>query len=115
MVMLILQDSGSRYHDEDGREIPRPTPRVSPPAESSPPKVPPMVAADSTSSGMGVAQYRRMDTMFDMHSRFANDLSEALGSAFRASGVEVDWPVFGAGAVYPPLDTPPVEGDHVDD
>ena len=36
------------------------------------------------------------------------DLTQALGSAFRATGVEVDWPVFGAGMIYSPPDPPPI-------
>ncbi|XP_074368588.1 uncharacterized protein LOC141708728 [Apium graveolens] len=39
----------------------------------------------------------------------------ALGTAFRATGVEVDWPIFGVDSVYPPHDTPPEEGDTADD
>ncbi|XP_074351975.1 uncharacterized protein LOC141691132 [Apium graveolens] len=57
---------------------------------------------------------RRMDAMHDLHSRFAADLTRALGTAFRATGVEVDWLVFGADSVYPPPDTPPEVGDFSD-
>ncbi|XP_063937065.1 uncharacterized protein LOC135147718 [Daucus carota subsp. sativus] len=53
---------------------------------------------------------RRIDYMHDIHHRFAEDLTQALGSAFRAIGVEVDWPVFGDGMVYSPPDPPPEEG-----
>ena len=45
-----------------------------------------------------------MDMMHDMHSRFARDLTQALGTAFRATGVDVEWPVFGADMIYPPPD-----------
>ena len=45
-----------------------------------------------------------MDSMHDIHRLFTEDLTQALGSAFRATGVEVDWPVFGAGMVYRPPD-----------
>ena len=48
--------------------------------------------------------------MHDIHRRFDEDLTQALGSAFRAFGVEVDWSVFGAGMVYRPAE----EGDPVD-
>ncbi|KAL8120874.1 hypothetical protein AgCh_017884 [Apium graveolens] len=57
---------------------------------------------------------RRMDAMHDIHSRFAHDLTQALGTAFRATGVDIQWPVFGEDSVYPPPDTPdtlPLEGD----
>ncbi|XP_063947575.1 uncharacterized protein LOC135152049 [Daucus carota subsp. sativus] len=47
--------------------------------------------------------------MHDIHRRFAKDLTQTLGSAFRAIGVEVDWPVFGDGMVYSPPDPPPEE------
>ena len=57
---------------------------------------------------------RRIDDMHDIHRRFAKDLTQALGSAFRAIGVEVDWPVFGDGMVYSPPDPPPEEGDPPD-
>ena len=69
--------------------------------------------------GMGDAQFRRlarrMDAMHDIHSRFIADLTGALAAAFGATGVDVQWPVFGAGSVYPPPDTPPTEGDPTDD
>lgn len=43
---------------------------------------------------MGETHYRRlarhMDTMDDRHSRFTRDLTQALGQAFAASGVQVD-------------------------
>ncbi|XP_063938416.1 uncharacterized protein LOC135148083 [Daucus carota subsp. sativus] len=57
---------------------------------------------------------RRIDDMHDVHRCFAKDLTQALGSAFRAIGVEVDWPVFGDGMVYSPPDPPPEEGDPPD-
>ena len=69
--------------------------------------------------GLGDAQFRRlarrMDVMHDIHSRFAADLTGALSAAFGATGVNVQWHVFGAGSVYPPPDTPPAEGDPADD
>ena len=52
---------------------------------------------------------RRMDTMHDIHQRFAHDLTQALGTAFQFTGVDVQWPVFGEGHHYPPPDTPPAE------
>ena len=69
--------------------------------------------------GMGDAQFRRlarrMDAMHDIHSRFSVDLTSALAAIFGATGVDVQWPVFVAGLVYPPPDTPPAEGDLTDD
>ena len=53
---------------------------------------------------------RRIDNMHDIHRCFGKDFTKALGSAFRAIGVEVDWPVFGDGMVYSPPDPPPEEG-----
>ncbi|KAL8092098.1 hypothetical protein AgCh_034402 [Apium graveolens] len=56
---------------------------------------------------------RRMDAMHDIHSRFTRDLTQALGTAFRATSVDIQWPVFGEDSVYPPPDTPytpPIEG-----
>ena len=55
-----------------------------------------------------------MDTMHDMHSRFARELTQALGTAFRATGVDVEWPVFGADMIYPPADSSPDEGEESD-
>ena len=53
--------------------------------------------------------------MHDIHQRFAFDLTQALGSAFQAQGVTVQWPVFGAGMQYPPPDSPPAdEGEDSD-
>ena len=70
------------------------------------------------SSGFSDSQYRRlarrMDTMHDMHSRFARELTQALGTAFRATGVDVEWPVFGADMIYPPADSSPDEGEESD-
>ncbi|XP_063936100.1 uncharacterized protein LOC135147178 [Daucus carota subsp. sativus] len=57
---------------------------------------------------------RRIDDMHDIHRRFVEDLTQALGSSFRFIGVEVDWPVFGEGMVYSPPDPPPEEGDPPD-
>ena len=69
--------------------------------------------AEETSEPMGEVHYRRlarrMDAMHDIHHRFAVDLTAALGSAFQAQGVTVQWPVFGAGMQYPPPDSPPAE------
>uniref|UniRef100_A0A164YA28 Putative plant transposon protein domain-containing protein n=1 Tax=Daucus carota subsp. sativus TaxID=79200 RepID=A0A164YA28_DAUCS len=68
---------------------------------------------ERSSEPMGDVHYRRlarrMDTMHDIHQRFAFDLTQALGSAFQAQGVTVQWPVFGAGMQYPPPDSPPAE------
>ena len=62
-------------------------------------------------SGLSDAQYRRltrrMDTMHNIHRQFAQDLTQALDTAFRATGVDIEWPVFGAGMPYPPPDSPP--------
>ena len=73
------------------------------------------------SDGMSAAQYRhflrRMDAMHDIHSRFAQDLTQALETAFRATRVDIQWPVFGEDSVYPPSDTPdtpPLESDDPD-
>ncbi|KAK1391375.1 hypothetical protein POM88_010431 [Heracleum sosnowskyi] len=45
-------------------------------------------------SGLGDVQYRRLtrriDAMHDSHSRFAQDLTQALSTAFRATGVDID-------------------------
>ena len=70
-------------------------------------------------AGLGDAQFRRlarrMDAMYDIHSRFIADLTRAPATTVGASGVDVQWPVFGADVVYPPPDTPPAEGDPTDD
>ena len=55
--------------------------------------------------------------LHDIHSRFAHDLTQALGTVFRATGVDIQWPVFGEDSVYPPPDTPdtpPVGGEDPD-
>ncbi|KAL8100943.1 hypothetical protein AgCh_032989 [Apium graveolens] len=52
-----------------------------------------------------------MDAMYDVHNRFTQDLTQALGIAFRATWVDIQWPIFGEDSVYPPPDTPPAEGD----
>ena len=92
-----------------------------PPATAGPSR-PPATAGPSRRvvqhSGFSDSQYRRlarrMDTMHDMHSRFAQDLTQALGTAFRATGVDIEWPVFGAGMAYPPADSSPDEGEASD-
>jgi len=70
-------------------------------------------------AGMGDAQYRRlsrrMDAMYETQSRFAQELTLALGTAFRGLGADIQWPVFGEDSAYPPPDTPPTEGDDDDD
>ncbi|KAL8099711.1 hypothetical protein AgCh_032099 [Apium graveolens] len=70
-------------------------------------------------AGMGNAQYRRlsrrMDAMYETQSRFAQELTLALGTAFRGLGANIQWPVFGEDSAYPPPDTPPTEGDDDDD
>ncbi|KAL8125965.1 hypothetical protein AgCh_013312 [Apium graveolens] len=46
-----------------------------------------------------------------------SDLTKALGTAFRATGVDIQWPIFGEKSMYPPPDTPdtpPVEGEDSD-
>ncbi|KAK1374659.1 hypothetical protein POM88_030852 [Heracleum sosnowskyi] len=47
--------------------------------------------------------------------RFRVKLIGPLGIAFRATGVGITWPTFGADSVYPPPDTPPEEGGPADD
>ncbi|KAL8097852.1 hypothetical protein AgCh_030821 [Apium graveolens] len=47
-----------------------------------------------------------MDVMHDINSRFARDLTQALGTAFRATFVNIQWPVFGEDSMYPPPNTP---------
>ena len=42
-----------------------------------------------------------MEAMHDIHRHFAADLTQALGTIFRDTGGEVDWP----------SDPPPDEGD----
>ena len=71
--------------------------------------------------GLSSTQYgrlaRRMDAMHDIHSHFVRDLTQALGTAFRATGVDIQWPVFGEDSMYLPPDTPdtpPVEGEDSD-
>ena len=70
-------------------------------------------------AGMADAQYRRlsrrMDAMYETQSRFAQELTLALGTAFRGLGADIQWPVFGEDSAYPPPDTPPTEGDDDDD
>ncbi|KAL8097628.1 hypothetical protein AgCh_030673 [Apium graveolens] len=54
-----------------------------------------------------------MDAIHDIHSRFIEDLTQALGTAFRANGVDIHWLVFGEDYVYllpDTPDTPPLEG-----
>ncbi|XP_074329209.1 uncharacterized protein LOC141666870 [Apium graveolens] len=47
-------------------------------------------------TGVGDGNYRRLtrrlEAMHDIHRHFATDLTRALGTIFRATGVEVDWP-----------------------
>ncbi|KAK1378176.1 hypothetical protein POM88_024920 [Heracleum sosnowskyi] len=80
---------------------------------------PSVIQREVDRAGFGDAQYRRLtrriDAMHDIHRRFAQDLTQALGTAFRATGVDVAWPDFGADSVYPPPDTPPEEGGPADD
>ncbi|XP_074374241.1 uncharacterized protein LOC141714632 [Apium graveolens] len=49
------------------------------------------------SSKKSSTQYRRlawrMDAMHDIHSQFARDLTQTLGIAFRATGVDIQWPM----------------------
>lgn len=92
---------------------PEPPPRA--------PRVPPSTAGPSQPvehSVLSDTHYRRltrrMDAMHDVRLCFAQDLTQALSSAFRASSVEVEWPVFGAGMVYPPPDSPSNEDEESD-
>lgn len=92
-----------------------------------PPRVPRVPRGSRASSsqgdvdrtGLADAQFRRLtrriDAMHDINRRYAEDMTEALGVAFQATGIEVHWPVFGAHAQYPPPDSPPEEGDPADD
>lgn len=92
----------------------------------APPHVPqvPRVAragpshGDVDRTGLGDAQYRRLtrriDAMHDINHRYAEDMTHALGVAFQATGIEVQWLVFGAHAQYPPPDSPPEEGGPAD-
>ena len=86
----------------------------------SPPPTSPKRARAGTSQGVERAGFsdsryrrltRRMDTMHHMHRRFAQDLTQALGTAFRATGVDIEWLVFGADMVYPPPYSSPDEGE----
>ena len=52
--------------------------------------------------------------MYESQSRFAQELTQALGTAFRGLGADIQWPIYGEGYVYPPPDTPPPEGDDDD-
>ena len=69
-------------------------------------------------SGLADVQYRRlstrMDAMYESQSRFAQELTKALGTAFRGLGADIQWPIYGEGSVYPPPDTPAPEGDDDD-
>ena len=69
-------------------------------------------------SGLTDVQYRRlsrrMDAMYESQSRFVQELTQALETAFRGLGADIQWPTYGEGSVYPPSDTPPSEGDDND-
>ena len=52
--------------------------------------------------------------MYESQSRFAQELTQALGTAFRGLGANIQWPVYGEDSAYPPPDTPPSEGDDDD-
>ena len=56
-----------------------------------------------------------MDAMYETQSRFAQELTLALGTAFRGLGADIQWSFFGEDSAYPPPDTPPTEGDDDDD
>ena len=75
-------------------------------------------AQEGAGSGMADAQYRRlsrrMNAMYESQSRFAQELTLALGTAFRGLGADIQWPVFRKDSAYPPPDTPPSEGDDDD-
>ena len=49
-------------------------------------------------AGMADAQYRklsrRMDAMYESQSRFAQELTLALGTAFKGLGADIQWPIF---------------------
>ena len=101
------------FESHGSAELKNPQERLKPSIEEAPNlelKLPP----DHLSDVQLRRLTRRIDDMHDIHCRFAKDLTQALGSAFRAIGVEVDWPVFGDGMVYSPPDPPPEEGDPPD-
>ena len=52
--------------------------------------------------------------MHESESRFAQELPQALGTAFSGLGADIQWPIYGEGSVYPPPDTPPSVGDDSD-
>ena len=107
---------GLGYRDADGRRMRAPPP-ISPVREIAGPSEP-VESSGTGRRGFSDSQFRRlarrMDTMHDMHSRFARDLTQALGTAFRATGVDVEWPMFGADMNYPPADSSPDEGEESD-
>ncbi|XP_063946016.1 uncharacterized protein LOC135151483 [Daucus carota subsp. sativus] len=103
----------SDFEDEGGAELKNFKEHLKPSIEEAPNlvlKLPPDLLSDVQFRRLS----RRIDDMHDIHHRFAEDLTQALGSAFRATGVEVDWPVFGDGMVSRPPDPPPEEGDPPD-
>ena len=119
----IPSSRGLGYRDASGRRMRAPPPAspdrapVSPVRDRAGPSRP-VERSGMGSSGFSDSQYRRlarhMDTMHDMHSRFSRDLTQALGTAFRATGVDVEWLVFGADMVFPPADSSPDEGEESD-
>ncbi|KAL8124090.1 hypothetical protein AgCh_011914 [Apium graveolens] len=57
---------------------------------------------------------KRMDAMYESQSRFPQELTHVLGTAFRGLGADIQWPIFGEDSTYPPPDTSPSEGDDDD-
>ena len=119
----IPHPMGMGYRDSRGGRARAPPPASPDRAHATPDRAragPSQIVEHSGIGGRGFSdsQYRRltrrMDMMHDMHSRFARDLTQALGTAFRATGVDVEWPVFGADMVYPPADSSPDEGEESD-
>nr|XP_017250807.1 PREDICTED: RNA-directed DNA polymerase homolog [Daucus carota subsp. sativus] len=45
---------------------------------------------------------------------FSEMIGTNVGEGFRATGVDVEWPVFDADMVYPPADSSPDEGEESD-
>ena len=83
----------SDFEDEGVVELENSQEHRNPSIEEAPKlelKLPPDLLCD--------VQFRRLSQriadMHDIHRRFAQDLTQALASAFRSTRVEVDWPVF---------------------
>ncbi|XP_074341828.1 receptor-like protein kinase HERK 1 [Apium graveolens] len=56
-----------------------------------------VATAGDRGAGLSSTQYRRlarrMNAMHDIHCQFARDLTQALGTTFRATGVDIQWTV----------------------